>query len=513
MPTSIPYDPSLVLGNIVPQKKLDQLLKIGAAQAPIDTAQEQLDNLISLKYSLDMTRNELMDMYVDPTDLEKEIAEVGKQISAAATAYASASIKGNKAITQLKDQDIKSDVSEGNKVAYSPESPLNYNRTIIKQMPLSSDSLKMDSQYFSFDENSQSSASTMAAIKSFVSESTTFTTITGKKGNSIQLANSAVDQINKQRELHSIVGTLIISVNCTHKQSSVFAPLVLDVDKAIRVWNNMFTNDKDKIKTNSIADMQKIANEQQTDKEPFFNIISGATYGSSFVGMVHVLNTTSTESSQTMMSVAASLQDQFTVGSFFEDASGGFGVNSSFSQEAKNLLSQQNISSHISVVSMGCIPSIVSNEVELGVKAFSNFDPKDTMDNLASLANATSEDKGTVDAAAEAARTGARMMAMQNSTVTSVMSGLAKIEDGKNKMLDINSLMDAFQDFVTKALDGSSGVPINYYLKPITRSQLAQMWIQKYYPNKFLTLTTGDDTTPPPGQNKANVDEGAPAEE
>ena len=74
----------------------------------------------------------------------------------------------------------------------------------------------------------------------------------------------------------------------------------------------------------------------------------------------------------------------------------------------------------------------------------------------------------------------------------SVMSAVSEHQDGANKMLDINSLMQAFTDFVAKAAEGKSGVPINYYLKPITASQPAQMWIAKYLPNKYVT-SDGDD--------------------
>ena len=42
MPSTIPYDPSLVLGNIVSQAKLDNLVAISAAQAPADAAEDTL---------------------------------------------------------------------------------------------------------------------------------------------------------------------------------------------------------------------------------------------------------------------------------------------------------------------------------------------------------------------------------------------------------------------------------------------------------------------------------------
>jgi hypothetical protein len=209
--------------------------------------------------------------------------------------------------------------------------------------------------------------------------------------------------------------------------------------------------------------------------------------------MVHVLKTESTKSSQDMMSTAAKLQAQMKTGGWFAKASGGFGVDASFAKDVKNLLSSQQISSHISIVAMGSIPNIKSNEVQLGVKTISNFDPAAMMGKLATLANATTSDQESVDEAAASARTGAQMLSIRGSEIQNVMSGLEKIDSGQNKMLDINSLMTAFEDYVEKALAGNIGVPINFYLKSITRAQLAQMWVAKYYPNKYLMIS-GDDS-------------------
>jgi hypothetical protein len=85
---------------------------------------------------------------------------------------------------------------------------------------------------------------------------------------------------------------------------------------------------------------------------------------------------------------------------------------------------------------------------------------------------------------------------MQSTQIKSVLSGLGDIDDQSNKMLDINSMMDAMDDYLTKISgDGFFGVPINYYLKPITKSQLAEMWVSKYYPGQYLSIS-GDDSTP-----------------
>jgi hypothetical protein len=481
MPSSIPYDPSLVLGNIVSPERLENLIKISELQGPADAAEDTLNSFISMKRSIDMTVQELIDMQIDTTDLIKESEEVGKNVKDAAIAYAKAKLESEKNIRPLKAK-IQS-------VHDSIESPIDYNKTQIKKMPLSADSLKLNVQYFAVDENDENSNTHAATIKSFVSGELDYFGESFKS----QASAAVQSQVNSQTSRHDIAGTLVISIACTHKDAVLLAPFILDVDKAIRAWNRVFPDDGDKIKTDSISNVSQIAKEAATDKEKSLTLLSGSTYGSSFIGMVHVLNKTSTKSSETMLSIASSMQGQFEVGGWFASAKGGFGVDSSFSNDVKNLLSTQNISSHCTLVAMGSIPSIKSNEVQLGVKGFADDDGAKSMAALQKIQNATAADQNSVGAAATAARTGSQMIELKTSEVQGALSALAKIDDGRNQMLDINSMMDAMADYIEKCLSGNIGVPINYYLKPITKSQLAQMWMAKYYPGKYLSIS-GDDS-------------------
>lgn len=85
---------------------------------------------------------------------------------------------------------------------------------------------------------------------------------------------------------------------------------MIDVDKAIHVWNAMYRDDA--IMTDDPASIIKIARNAQTENEKAMTIVSGATYGSSFVGMVHILNNTRTASSERIRNIAASIQSQIT---------------------------------------------------------------------------------------------------------------------------------------------------------------------------------------------------------
>ncbi|KAJ3501733.1 hypothetical protein NM208_g16878 [Fusarium decemcellulare] len=55
--------------------------------------------------------------------------------------------------------------------------------------------------------------------------------------------------------------------------------------------------------------------------------------------------------------------------------------------------------------------------------------------------------------------------------------------------------MTGLEDYLQKAAEGKAGVPINYYLKTITRKMLCQMWVAKYYPGKYLEIKA-DDSAP-----------------
>ena len=477
MPSVIPYDPSIALGNIVDPQKLEVLRKISEKEAPVDIAENRMNELIAFKNSIDGTIRELGSMNVDTNELYKKSKDIGKQIEQAALDYADKKLNAKTEILEIKSAPV---------VSSSWESPLDYNRTEIKKMPLSADSMNMNVQYFSCDESSQSAKTQSNNIQSFISGEFKFL------GNefSEQASKAAASQINSQYSRHDISGTLVIAVSCTHKDAALLAPCVIDVDKAIRVWNSMYADDM--IKTDSPSNIISIAADEGTPDEKAMTIVSGATYGSCFVGMVHILNNNVTRSSEDISSVADSIQAQCKTAGWFADISGGFGLSHQFTNDVKSLFSNQNIDSHCTITTKGSIPSIKANNVKMAVKEFTKFDGESAMEKISALQNATASEKDSVDKAAENARRGEQMTSLHNAQIKGVLTGLSEIDDGSNKILDINSMMTALEDYIDKALKGELGVPVNYYLKPITKSQLAQMWVNKYFPNKFLKVSSAE---------------------
>lgn len=487
MPTSIPYAPSLVLGSIVHPSTMETLLGISALLAPIDARQETLNSFIAMKRSLDMTAQELVNMGLDPKDLQGRIVDVGKQIDQAATDYARSRVE-----QELKLQPLRARLRL---VDADLESPVDHNRSKVEMFDLASDSMSLDAQFFSFDRNDQDVANKLSSVQSYVSASTS---LLGSDA-SFELAQSSAAQLSKQLQMHDIEGTLVITASCTHRKAPMLAPLMLDVDKAIRVWNQLFPGAQDRIQTDADA-VGRIAADADQPGQKTMNIISGASLGSSFVGMVHVLRRETTESSESMESrakdISASLQISAAVASF----KGGFGLDKSSAEGLKDLLSRLDVTSHVSIITAGYIPTITANDVSLGVAQFARFDPQDMMTDLEKLNGFTAADQTSVSQSAQAARTRGQFVALKTATIESVLSGLSKIDDGSNRMLDLKSLMTAFEGYADAAsgvnADAPIGLPINYYLKPVTRVQLAQMWVSKYYPGKFVAIQ-GDDAPVP----------------
>ncbi len=482
MPSTIPYDPSLVLGNIVPKDKIDDLKTIADLQKPVDAAQRDLNAMILSKRSLDMTQQEMINMNVELTDLQplaKEIDQLKKDMAAAAVALAGQVVKAQKAIKEARDKQGQKQIEE------QVESPIDYNSSEIKKMPLSSDSMVMDAQYFRFELNKQSQEAHSSSVASYVSGQ-----VSGWLSPTIAAQSSVgVKQaLESQLANHDIQGTLVITANCTHKIVDVFAPFVLDPEKGIRAWNTFNPTKKiDVFKPASL--MSAIQGDEAT--KAGMKILSGATYGSSFVGMVHILNDTNTSQSSKSSDFGAKLSSSIEENLIFSNMSGKFGLSTEFASTVNNLLSTSNLQSHASLITMGIIPSIASNKVKTAVQTL-DPDPQKVMAQLAAIQGSTEGAVNGNASSAQTAKAGESFMQLNNSYVKNVVSALGQQDVAQNEVIDTNSMMTAFDDYVKKAIAGGCGVPINFYLKPITSRQLAEAYLNKFYPGTLTGESSGE---------------------
>ena len=89
----------------------------------------------------------------------------------------------------------------------------------------------------------------------------------------------------------------------------------------------------------------------------------------------------------------------------------------------------------------------------------------------------------TMSESAGDAATGNSFIELNNEHLTNAVSALGDETRITNQVIDTNSMMTAFQDYVNKCIEGNCGVPINFFLKELTKPQIAKIYIRKFYPN------------------------------
>ncbi len=317
MASSIPFDhPSLVLGHVVNTDLLSRLEKIAGLQARTDAAFERMNSFISMRRGLSMTINELVSLGVDITELNNRIKELNQHVSDAARDYMTARITNDTGVQQLREE-----VAALENVA-GLESPLNFTDVKVERLPLASDSIKIDLQYFSYGSNDDSSANAISNIEGAIRESTSSL---GPAARDVPKAAAA--QVHQQLKNHSLIGTIVITASATHRSSAMLQPLTLDVDKAVEVWNSVHSAAGEGINTTDLASMIQ-ASESQGGAADANNLtlLTGANYGSSFIGMVHMVNNEMTGTGLGADQEEA-MQEQLRLGGWLKAATGGFGVD------------------------------------------------------------------------------------------------------------------------------------------------------------------------------------------
>ncbi len=470
MPTSIPYDhPSLILGNVVDTKVLDLLHQIVKLQSNIDIAQDKLNSTISLKRNLTMTVSELMGLGIDISELTDKIKKIDASILTSAKNYLDAKLSGEDNILSIRDQIAEIEITQ------SLESPVDFGKSSIKLLPLSSETLKLDIQYFSFEDKDIESKDILSNIENYVKESTDNL---GSK--SSKLAKATSSQIFQQQQNQNLTGTLIITASCTHKNVAIIEPLFIDADKAIEYWNSKDLTIKLIPNKATMAALLKATN---TLNQESISVITGASYGSSFIGMVHLLKN-EIASINPSDEVIQSLQEKIRLGGWLENATGGFGTEESVLNEVKRFLNAHSINSHVSLITMGAIPSISSNRLMAGLKELNNSDVAKTKKSVDSLSDTSEKSVKSLEIGNEKSKDIKRVTQIENARDQSIVTGLGAMDSKANNVMDINSLMTAFENYITviKAKEDVVGTPVNFYLKNLTAQNIAKLWVSKYFP-------------------------------
>jgi len=477
--TSIPADPSLVLGNYVHLDRIKHLQKIAEAQRPETEANDDLQELILTNYRLKMLLNEISTFDVGEEvmkSLRGEIDQLKDSMMAAAVNLAKETILCAENVETLEQQFGQTGIS------VRPESPLDFSSVEIKKFPLSSDSMTFDVQYFSFDTNTQDAEAHSNTVTQYASNTSkgakgTLGTDTDKKtGKAIN------NMMTAQYSNHEIHGTIVITATCTHRMADMIAPVVLDPLKLLSAWNSEFPND---YLASSPSMMYGVSMGTIKGKDPAnkLYLLTGCTRGSSFTGLVHVTQLEETKT-ETVNSAETDQLSKVLEKSLLEQSQlGNFGVGKDFAKNASDLLSTSTIKTHCNLVTRGVIPDISANTMKSTVMSMKP-DPAAIMANLGAMQEAT---KGPLEmdpeAEADTAKTDTQMKGMNSGYIKDMAGELTALDDESNLVIDTNSMMTAFTNYVSKCEAGGVGVAINYYVMEIDKRKVAKEYFRKFYPN------------------------------
>lgn len=473
MATFIPFEhPSLTLGRVVDASILSLMGEIGAAQARTDAALDKMNSLIAMRRGLQNTVNELISLGVDIAELTERIAGLNDEIAKSARDYLTTRIANDNAIQASREKLAVVDVDD------TLETPVDFSASEILRKPLASDSMRLDLQYFRYGDTSESAENTVSEIEEAIRE---MTAPLGSR--SRELAKAASAQISQQRKSHNLTGTLVITATCTHRNVAMLVPMVLDPDRALTTWNHLY-GEAEPIDPDDIEALGKLAVTARPGRDAHgIPLLSGVNYGSSFVGMVHTIDFEDLESSRSVDDIAG-MEDKVRLGAWLNDIAGKFGMDSAVNQEIRSVLGMRRVSSHVNVIAMGAVPSFTSKALAGGVDKVLQSEGKRTAQQLNSLNNATANNRETVQTGSLRARVGSQLLSMQGQMADSMIHSLGKLDQASNKALDLNSMMIAFENYIEdiKAKDSAVGVPIGFQIRRITAPNVAQLLLDKYFP-------------------------------
>eukprot|EP00547_Thalassionema_nitzschioides_P015433 CAMPEP_0194239306 /NCGR_PEP_ID=MMETSP0158-20130606/5812_1 /TAXON_ID=33649 /ORGANISM="Thalassionema nitzschioides, Strain L26-B" /LENGTH=368 /DNA_ID=CAMNT_0038973749 /DNA_START=9 /DNA_END=1112 /DNA_ORIENTATION=+ len=367
----------------------------------------------------------------------------------------------------------------------SIESPIDWGVSKLVPQPISYDSLVFDVQYFSsLSSQDQSSATSSSKSKT----STKREQSVSKRANrwlsfslstSSDVSNSHTDNMhktsNEQIQESSLHGIIVITAKCTHKNADIFDPCVLDAKKSVAAWNYTYPDDRLGTDPTSIMEAALSENEEgEKNKKKTLRLVSGASRSSSFVGFCNILKTDESKTSSESESAASAVTQQIKEYNFLSSLTGQSSTSNSNSSTVANAFATSTLETSCSLSVIGCIPSIVANDHIQIVKGL-DPDPSKIMNQLSAIneaASGSTQEASNFNAGAGDAANGAKFMELSSEHLKNSASTLADKAEQKNKVVDLVTMMTAFEDYVEQAKAGECGVPTSYFIKELDKHEI-----------------------------------------
>jgi len=487
MDSTIPYDPSLVLGHLVTQKKIDELAAVAECTKPQTLADRKLENLKLSSYKMNMVFRE-MDNFEMPAEnkatLEKELNKLDAKVGEATLEVIRQTIKCQTKLNELLEKESQKQIS------VNIESPLDFALSPVQSYPLSSDTMNFDVQYFRNEGNKENSSAHVDQVTGYVSNKFTSMNSPGMGGS---LSSDVKNNMVAQTSNHSTEGTIVIVAYCTHRASDIITPIVLDPEKTLSAWNATFPKDKLRRSPESMfkAALREGVNDNK-GKENVLQLLTGCTRASSFIGFVHISQTEKTNTSQSASALASGMKSIIEKNMAIAAMSGEFGAPKSMSTGLKNLMSNSVVENHCSLITQGVIANIAGSDVKTAVMSLKP-DPQEIMAQQSAISaggeaniNNSSKDMN-IQSLVNLSKSGAQYMELNSKYASETISKISELATENNKVIDTNSMFTAFTDYIARAQEGKCGIPINFFIKTINKAEVASTYINRYFPNGAAT--------------------------
>ena len=484
MPTSIPFHPGLVLGNIIQADHTQYLENLTKEKNKIDSSQQKHNLYIQQKHKLDMVYQELLSIGVpqgELTKLENEIENVNKEILQSAIEYSETVRNSEAKIAELKSNVLSSVKQEKGLIASqlsNVESPLDWTKCELKSVDLSFDSMELDCQFFDCKFNNFDAH--VEQISQYIHEKSMDTLGKDAANN---LKTHTLRKLKGKTPNHKLEGTLVLTANCTHKKANTFHTLNLDGYKAIRAWNTLYPEDA--LDTSDIDSVYKIAQGQDNSSNTL-RVLTTVTFGSSFVGMVHL----SKESGAKINLTNESGIEQEPQPKSNSDHSGA--QDKTDNSQDPLLHNQSTLQSHCSVVTMGVIPKLTQSTSDTLLKSTID-NPKHILNQIDAVKIRTSSEQSTTSSKNNESKELNQLLNLSQRNLKFALSSLCDLEQ-THSLLDTNALIRMFDNYTHSAKEFTGGVPLNLYSTSFSKADVASAW---------LANNASQNSRQPPLQKKA----------
>jgi len=515
----IPYDSSMVLGGVVDDERLKTLMAHASLQRDLETAEDNYNAAVRNKLSIDMSVAQLSQMKMGGN--YNQIKETFKKLHQASGEQEMIVMESLLKVVEARRAYEQGHVDmmkarEQTKIGIAPESPMNYDEKLLNKVPTGTPGLKMDVQYFKCEKGYQQSRAHVSKVVNYTREKTK--KWWGSQSSSINEKDTE-SHMNQQVECNEVMGTLVISANATHKLAH-FYDAEYDAAKLLRAWNMKVQGSNIELpgKVDELYDewTQPKDESYEDEDEPKIAIITGQTYGSAFVGFIHFVRKSETTSNsdtsksnklppgarQARLGRAKLKMD---VHHWWNSYSGSSGLDGTTASEIKNMFSNNEVSTHISVQTFGIIPSIASKGVSSSLKKFAKFDPIETNNSLAAMASQKKPDIPKFEQGKRAAIAAGQVKGLKRAKIEAVLAGIGETDKLNNQEMTMNSMMLAFDDYTNHVKTADGGTPLAFFISEIRRSDVISAWMKQFRPIYYRKAMEGRELTEKDRKKNANI--------